>query len=77
VHHEIHFGQAWRSTFDEILGGQLQSDPSLLVSTPTISDPELAPDGRAVYYVLVPTPNLDAAGRRSQTGICSSTIARS
>ena len=60
VHHEIHFGQAWRSTFDEILGGQLQSDPSLLVSTPTISDPELAPDGRAVYYVLVPTPNLDA-----------------
>ncbi len=60
VHHEIHFGQAWRSTFEEILGGRLQTDPSLLVSTPSISAPELAPDGRAVYYVLVPTPNLDS-----------------
>jgi phytoene desaturase len=60
AHHEIHFGQAWRSTFEEILGGRLQSDPSLLVSTPTVTDPALAPDGRAVYYILVPTPNLDA-----------------
>jgi phytoene desaturase len=60
VHHEIHFGQAWRSTFEEILGGRLQRDPSLLVSTPTITDPGLAPAGRAVYYVLVPTPNLDS-----------------
>jgi phytoene desaturase len=59
AHHEIHFGQAWRRTFDEILGGRLQSDPSLLVSTPTVTDPALAPDGRAVYYVLVPAPNLD------------------
>jgi phytoene desaturase len=61
VHHEIHFGQAWKSTFEEILGGRLQSDPSFLVSTPTIGDPRLAPDGRAVYYVLVPTPNLDSS----------------
>jgi phytoene desaturase len=59
-HHEIHFGRAWKQTFEEILGGRLQSDPSLLVSTPTLTDPELAPDGRAIYYVLVPTPNLDA-----------------
>jgi phytoene desaturase len=60
AHHQIHFGRAWASTFEEILGGRLQSDPSLLVSTPTVTDPGLAPDGRAVYYVLVPTPNLDA-----------------
>ena len=59
VHHEIHFGRAWESTFQEILGGRLQSDPSLLVSTPTVSDPGLAPDGRSAYYVLVPTPNLE------------------
>jgi phytoene desaturase len=61
VHHEIHFGTAWRRTFEEILGGRLQSDPSLLVSTPTVTDPELAPPGRSVHYVLVPTPNLDGA----------------
>jgi phytoene desaturase len=60
AHHEIHFGAAWRSTFEEILGGRLQSDPSVLVSTPTVTDPALAPAGRSVHYVLVPTPNLDS-----------------
>ena len=36
------------------------SDPSLLVTNPTFSDKSLAPDGKEVYYVLFPTPNLDA-----------------
>ena len=36
------------------------SDPSLLVTNPTRRDPVLAPDGRHIYYVLFPTPNLDA-----------------
>jgi phytoene dehydrogenase-like protein len=61
AHHTIHFGQAWRETFRDIIDrGRLQTDPSLLVTTPTISDPSLAPAGRSSYYVLVPTPNLSA-----------------
>jgi phytoene desaturase len=40
--------------------GQLMSDPSLLVTNPTASDPSLAPPGRQSYYVLVPTPNTEA-----------------
>ena len=36
------------------------SDPSFLVTSPTRSDPSLAPAGRHVYYVLFPTPNMDA-----------------
>jgi phytoene desaturase len=36
------------------------SDPSFLVTNPTASDPTLAPDGKQIYYVLFPTPNLDA-----------------
>jgi phytoene desaturase len=36
------------------------SDPSLLVTNPSHSDPSLAPDGKEIYYVLFPTPNLDA-----------------
>ena len=36
------------------------SDPSILVTNPTYSDPGLAPDGKQIYYVLFPTPNLDA-----------------
>jgi phytoene desaturase len=61
AHHTIHFGRAWARTFDEIIDrGELMSDPSVLVTNPTFSDPTLAPDGREIYYVLFPTPNLDA-----------------
>jgi phytoene desaturase len=61
VHHNLHFGRAWREVFAELIDRrQLMSDPSLLVTNPTHSDPDLAPPGRSSYYVLVPTPNLDA-----------------
>jgi phytoene desaturase len=59
AHHTISFGHAWREVFDEILGGRLMSDPSFLVTSPTASDPSLAPTGRSSYYLLFPTPNLD------------------
>lgn len=60
AHHNIHFGRAWRRTFDELVRDKrLMTDPSLLVTSPTMSDPSLAPPGRSSYYVLVPTPNLD------------------
>ena len=59
AHHTISFGHAWKGVFDEILGGRLMSDPSFLVTSPTASDPSLAPAGRSSYYVLFPTPNLD------------------
>lgn len=61
AHHDIHFGRAWRTTFDELIDRkQLMSDPSILVTTPTRSDPSLAPEGKHSYYVLVPTPNTTA-----------------
>lgn len=60
AHHTISFGQSWRRTFDEIIHrGRLMSDPSLLVTRPTASDPELAPNGRQLHYVLAPCPNLE------------------
>ena len=59
AHHTISFGHAWKEVFDEILGGRLMSDPSFLITSPTASDPSLAPAGRSSYYVLFPTPNLD------------------
>jgi phytoene desaturase len=62
AHHNIHFGKAWKGTFEEVIHrGELMSDPSLLVTNPTHTDPSLAPDGRHTYYVLAPTPNLDVA----------------
>jgi len=61
AHHNIHFGRSWKGVFDELIDKrQLMSDPSILVTNPTHSDPELAPPGKEVYYVLFPTPNLDA-----------------
>ncbi|HYH32698.1 MAG TPA: phytoene desaturase family protein [Pseudonocardia sp.] len=62
-HHTISFGAAWQRTFREIIDdGRLMSDPSLLVTRPTATDPGLAPDGSDLLYVLAPCPNLGRAG---------------
>ena len=62
AHHTISFGGAWERTFDEIIRtGHLMSDPSLLVTRPTATDPSLAPDGRELLFVLAPCPNLRTA----------------
>jgi phytoene desaturase len=59
AHHLISFGAAWRSTFDEIIRrGRLMSDPSFLLTTPTVTDPALAPPGAHAHYLLFPAPNL-------------------
>ncbi|QVQ54258.1 phytoene desaturase [Spiractinospora alimapuensis] len=58
-HHTISFGAAWERTFDEILQrGTTMSDPSLLVTRPTVTDSALAPQGHDLYSVLAPCPNL-------------------
>ncbi len=62
AHHNIHFGRSWKGTFDEVIRrGELMSDPSLLVTNPSRTDPAVAPAGRHTYYVLAPVPNLHRA----------------
>jgi phytoene desaturase len=59
-HHTIFFGDAWERTFTEIIRqGRLMSDPSLLVTRPTATDPTLSSGGQVVS-VLAPAPNLRA-----------------
>ncbi|MCD9196721.1 phytoene desaturase family protein [Aeromicrobium wangtongii] len=59
--HNISFGHSWKNVFTELIDERrVMSDPSLLVTVPTHMDRSLAPDGRHSYYVLFPTPNLDA-----------------
>ncbi len=61
AHHNIHFGRQWREVFADLIDRkQLMSDPSVLVTEPTHSDPSLAPEGKHLYYVLFPTPNASA-----------------
>ena len=60
AHHTISFGTAWRRTFREIIDeGRLMSDPSLLVTRPTATDPSLAPPGSDLLFILAPCPNTD------------------
>ncbi len=69
THHNVYFGQAWRATFDDITRrGRVMSDPSLLVTNPTHTDPRLGPLGGEVYYVLAPAPNLQAGPDWSSAG---------
>jgi phytoene desaturase len=58
AHHTIDFGTQWESTFTEIIDdGVVMSDPSFLITTPSRTDPSLAPPGRHTYYALFPAPN--------------------
>lgn len=63
AHHNIHFGQAWRAAFDQLLvAGTAMSDPSRFVCVPSLHDTSAAPAGHTSLYVLEPVPNL-AVGR--------------
>ena len=69
AHHTISFGAAWERTFREIIDeGRLMSDPSLLVTRPTATDPALAPAGRDLLFVLAPCPNTERAARSTGRG---------
>lgn len=59
AHHTIAFGAAWKETFRELTHGSLMSDPSLLITRPTDTDPDLAPPGKHLHYILAPCPNTD------------------
>ena len=60
AHHTISFGAAWQQVFDELTrDGRPMSDPSLLVSMPSVTDRSLAPTGGQVLSVVAPAPNLD------------------
>jgi phytoene desaturase len=70
AHHNIHFGREWRRSFDEVITrGRLMSDPSLLLTNPSRTDPAMAPAGGHVYYLLAPVPNLAHDGPRWRSGL--------
>ena len=58
AHHNIHFAGGYADSFDDILAGRVQRDPSWFLTVPTVTDASLAPAGGEVGFVLVPAPNL-------------------
>jgi phytoene desaturase len=61
AHHNIHFGQAWQEAFGQLIKRkELMTDPSRMVTIPSLDSPAMAPQGHSVLYVLEPVPNLRA-----------------
>ncbi|MGI9019061.1 MAG: phytoene desaturase family protein [Euzebya sp.] len=59
AHHNIHFAADYQGSFDDILAGRMQRDPSWFLTVPTLDEPQMAPAGGEVAFVLIPAPNLD------------------
>jgi phytoene desaturase len=60
AHHNIHFAEGYQDSFDDILAGRMQRDPSWFLTVPTVTDPTMAAHGHVGFYLL-PCPNLDGA----------------
>jgi phytoene desaturase len=57
--HMVLFGPRYRELIGQIFGGkELAEDFSLYLHAPSVTDPDLAPEGCSAYYVLAPVPHL-------------------
>lgn len=58
-HHSILFGPRYKGLLTDIYDhGVLAKDFSLYLHHPTVSDPDLAPEGCSSFYALAPVPHL-------------------
>jgi phytoene desaturase len=59
AHHTVLFGPRYKGLLEDIFNkGILPEDFSLYLHAPTLSDPDLAPEGHEGFYVLAPVANL-------------------
>ncbi len=59
LHHNVYLCKDFKANLDQIFHEKiLPTDPSFYTYIPTKTDPKLAPNGKNVFYVLVPVPNL-------------------
>lgn len=62
AHHNIHFSSSTNAAFSDLVDKKvMMNDPSYLVSIPTVSDKSLCENGKNIYYVLEPCPNLESS----------------
>lgn len=60
-HQGLYFSEDYRANLDAIFDTKtLPEEPSFHLNVPTITDPNLAPPGHSLLYVLAPMPNLTA-----------------
>lgn len=62
AHHSILFSDRYGPLLKDIYtSGTLASDPSLYLHHPSVTDPAMAPAGKAAFYALAPVPHLGTA----------------
>jgi phytoene desaturase len=62
AHHCVLFGPRYRELLQDIfVRGTLAEDFSLYLHAPTVTDPDIAPEGCEAFYVLSPVPHLGKA----------------
>jgi phytoene desaturase len=55
AHHNLLFSEDWRKNFDDIYKDpRLPDEPSLYICAPSVTDPEVAPEGKENLFILVP-----------------------
>ena len=58
AHHTIYFGKSYKKHLDKIFEKKILSDDiSYYLHRPSATDPNMAPNGKDAFYVLVPVPN--------------------
>ena len=61
-HHTVCFGPRYQGLIQDIFNAKtLQTDFSLYLHAPCVTDPSLAPPGCGSHYVLAPVPHLETA----------------
>ncbi len=60
-HQSLYFSEDYKANLDAIFKTKrLPEDPSFHMNIPTVTDPDLAPPGHSLIYLLAPVPNLSA-----------------
>ncbi len=60
-HHNLFFAGDLRKNLKRIFSeNEISPDSSFYVHVPTATDQSLAPEGKEIFYILVPVPNLEA-----------------
>lgn len=62
MHHNLFFASDLNKNLREIFNdGVTSGDPSFYIHVPTVTDESLAPEGKDIFYILVPVANLSKA----------------
>ncbi len=67
AHHNLFFANDLRKNLSDIFyKNSVPVDPSFYIHVPTVTDQSLAPEGKEIFYILIPVPNLEHSSFRPE-----------